>query len=176
MNNKYKNIESETMQNADRQVYTGLLSGLFFLSWAGVGWYGLLSNESIAMHQKDWFSAGPGMFPFVVLMVLTIGAGCVLIKALIGLRRSELAAPRTDWRQHAYAVSGAISVAVLVAGMQAMGFLFGALIFCGAWLVILGRHLPCRARRMITLSSTYAVLITGSVYFVFADLLNVPLP
>lgn len=152
-----------------------LCTGLFFLAWAALGWYGLLGNATLLAAQRSWLAAGPALLPFVVLAVLTLGGFIILIKGGLALRRGW-GAFSMDGARHGYAVALVLSLVALVATMQAVGFFLATLVFCCAWLLTLSRRIARDGFRVILMAVSCSLLIAGLVYFIFAELVKVPLP
>ncbi|MEL6574037.1 MAG: tripartite tricarboxylate transporter TctB family protein [Pseudomonadota bacterium] len=151
----------------------GLGAGVFFLFWAALGWYGLLSNSPIwATLTAPGLDPGPAILPVFACTALTLGglwyAGVGLAGRGSGLKSGFLATLKTPAIFFASAVLMA-SVINLI-GFRIAGFGFALL-----WLFVFGRRDKGLAYRG-GVALVLATLIIAFIELVFVQALRVPLP
>jgi len=151
----------------------GLGAGVFFLFWAALGWYGLLSNAPIwATLTAPGLDPGPAILPVFACTALNLGglwyAGIGLSGRRPGFKSGFLATLKTPAIFFATAVLMA-SVINLI-GFRIAGFCFALL-----WLFIFGRREKGLAYRG-GVALVLATLIIAFIELVFVQALRVPLP
>lgn len=162
----------ETIEETDDKT-PGLGAGVFFLFWAGLGWYGLLSNSPIwATLTAPGLDPGPAILPVFACTALTFGglwyAAVGLAGRGLGFKSGFLVTLRTP---AIFFFSAVLMVSVInLIGFRVAGFGFALL-----WLFAFGRRdrgLVYRAGIALVL----AALIVAFIELVFVQALRVPLP
>lgn len=151
----------------------GIGAGLFFLLWAGLGWYGILSNAPIL----DSFSGpgldpGPGVLPVMVCTALTFGSLWMLVDGFI---RSNPGLENLSRQTLVIPVGFLISALVAAFLSSVIGFRIAGFLFAAFWLNQLDSRQPVRWRRAIT-ALVLAAISIALIEIVFVQLLRVPLP
>ena len=151
----------------------GLGAGVFFLFWAALGWYGLLSNSPIwATLSAPGLDPGPAILPVFACTALTLGglwyAWVGLSSRGPGFKAGFLATFKTPAIFFATAVL--MTSVINLIGFRIAGFGFALL-----WLFVFGRRdKGLLYRGGVTL--VLAVLIIAFIELVFVQALRVPLP
>ncbi|MCI2394863.1 tripartite tricarboxylate transporter TctB family protein [Aliiroseovarius sediminis] len=151
----------------------GIGAGLFFLLWAGLGWYGILSNapilESFSVPGLD---PGPGVLPVMVCTALTVGSLWMLVDGFI---RSNPGLEDLSVQSLVIPVAFLFSslVAAFLSGI--IGFRIAGFLFAAVWLYQLDSRQPVRWRRGVT-ALVLAAIAIALIEIVFVQLLRVPLP
>ena len=151
----------------------GLGAGVFFLFWAALGWYGLLSNSPIwTTLTAPGLDPGPAILPVFACSALTLGGfwyACAgLASKRLGFKSGFLATLTTPAIFFATAVL--MTSVINLIGFRIAGFGFALL-----WLLVFGRPdkgLLYRGGTALAL----AVLIIAFIELVFVQALRVPLP
>ena len=164
------------MQNSPNETdekLPGFGAGVFFLFWAALGWYGLLSNSPIwSTLTAPGLDPGPAILPVLACTALTLG-GLWYVWVGISRQRSSfkpdfLASLKTPFIFYTTAVIAAALINLV--GFRIIGFCFALL-----WLFVFGRRekgLLYRGGAAIVL----AVMIIAFIELVFVQALRVPLP
>ncbi|WP_150301310.1 tripartite tricarboxylate transporter TctB family protein [Pseudomonas profundi] len=168
-------VISEPEVTSSDQAVQDILAGMFFLFWAALGGYGLVSNDQLLASQGSMLSAGPALIPGLTLAGLCVGGVLLLLKGAWSIR-AGYSPDRPNWHQHGYAVAMVISLLALVGSMQAAGFLISTFLFCSGWLLTLSRRIAREGLRVIGIAISCAALISCVIYLVFVELVKVPLP
>jgi len=151
----------------------GLGAGVFFMFWAALGWYGLLSNSPIwATLSAPGLDPGPAILPVFACTALTLGglwyAAMGLWRNGAGFKADFVATLKTP------AVFFATAV-IMVSVINLIGFRLAGFCFAVLWLFVFGRRdkgWPYRGGVAFAL----AVLIIAFIELVFVQGLRVPLP
>lgn len=151
----------------------GFGAGVFFLFWAALGWYGLLSNAPIwSTLSAPGLDPGPAILPVLACIALTLGGlwylGAGLMRKHAGLNPDFIATLKTPALFFASAVVAASVINII--GFRVAGFCFVL-----GWLFVLGRRDKGMVRRL-SVALVLAVLIIAFIEVVFVQALRVPLP
>lgn len=167
-------IEAEPQQVSPG---TDLLAGAFFLAWAGVGWLAFLQNEPL---RRSLFAAadpGPALLPLITLWILTIGGSVIVIKGGYRLLKGSFD-PTVEGlphlRDHIAPLAFVASVLAAVFLMRRIGFPITGFGLSVIWLYFLseGRRISLRSGLMAIF---FGATMTFAVYYIFVELLLVPL-
>lgn len=164
-------MQSPPKETKDRG--PGFGAGVFFLFWAALGWYGLLSNAPIwSTLGALGLDPGPAILPIFACTAMTAGGlwylGTGLLRGHSGLKPAFLPSLKTPL---VFFASAVLAASVLnVVGFWVSGFCFAAL-----WIFAFGRRdkgLFYRSGMALGL----AVAIIAFIELVFVQALRVPLP
>lgn len=162
----------EATQNTDEKS-PGLGAGVFFLFWAALGWFGILSNSPIwATLSAPGLDPGPAILPVIACTALTLGG---LWYSWVGIsgRGSGI---KSDFLTTLKTPAIFFATAVLMASMiNLSGFRVAGFGFALLWLFVFGR----REKGLLYRGGVALVLATSIIAFielVFVQALRVPLP
>lgn len=115
---------------------------------------------------------GPDLFPRLIAVMMGGGSAILIARSLVGARRPLLVLD--DWarRPRSYVLFAAVvgSVLFYIALSEALGFILTACV------MLTGLLLVTRGLARGLSSLAIAVLVTGGLHLLFADVLRVPLP
>ncbi|GAB5078414.1 tripartite tricarboxylate transporter TctB family protein [Arthrobacter sp. AD-310] len=151
--------ESVTAKSERATVAPSVLVGIG--AFAAVGIYALVGSVSLGLWTS--LGPGPGLFPFAMGSVLVAMSALWLIQEL--LRPSE----RADGIERDVVISVVVSLVVLAAVMDLLGFQLSIFLF-------LMYHLKLRGRRSWVSSLITALAGSVGAFYVFTYGLNVSLP
>ena len=151
----------------------GLGAGIFFLFWAALGWYGLLSNSPIwATLSAPGLDPGPAILPVFACTALTLGGlwytAIGIVQSKLGFKDGFLATLKTP----AIFFGTAVIAASLI---NLIGFRIAAFCFALLWLYLLGPREKGLTYR-IGFAVVFAIAIIAFIELVFVQALRVPLP
>lgn len=151
--------------------------GLFFCLWAGLGWYGHLTNDQLG--GDFGLDPGPGLLPSIVLSILTIGA---LILIGMGLTERARSAERVsvDWPAIARSLVApmllCLSLTTYLPLIRMFGFVPATMLFSALLMIALSRRKLLAAPRSELQTIVIGVLVcTALTYALFIYWIGVPL-
>lgn len=151
----------------------GFGAGIFFLAWAVVGWYGLVSNVPVwSSLGAPGLDPGPAVLPVIACSALTLGGLWYLAVGIVqsegGFDRQFLATLRIPALFYS-------SILILVIASTMVGFRWAGLGLATVWLFVLGTPSGGIVRR-VAIALALGLLIMGVLELVFVQALRVPLP
>ena len=151
----------------------GLGAGVFFLFWAALGWYGLLSNSPIwATLTAPGLDPGPAILPVFACTALTLGG---LWYAAVGLSRKH-SGFKPGFLESLKTPAIFLASTVLMASLlNTIGFRIAGFGFAVLWLFVFGRRSKGHLYRA-GVALALATLIIAFIELVFVQALRVPLP
>lgn len=162
-----------TLIGTENKPTPGLYAGVFFLVWAIVGWYGLLSNTSVwSTFGAPGLDPGPAVLPVMACSALTLGG---LWYVLVGFVQKEAGFDHRFLSTLKIPAFYYASSLVVVFAITLVGFRWAGFSFAIIWLFLLGNRDHSLMRRF-TVSFLLGLLIIGVLELVFVQALRVPLP
>jgi len=131
------------------------------------------------LHRDYGRDPGPALLPELLITVLGLGAGALMVAALIRLARADTGPLLPSPAVLAEMIFPAVCFAGLtlyIVLLPHVGFVAGTFVFAAAGCAVLALRegVPASAGR-VTLWLAQASLVTGLVWYVFGVLLRVPL-
>lgn len=117
---------------------------------------------------------GPDLFPRLVAVMMGAGGAILIVKGILARRAGQPLFRLDHWARRPrsyvifFAVVGGVLFYVFAAGW--LGFLLTASLMLAALLLL------TRGPRHVVSSLVIALLVTGAIHLLFADVLRVPLP
>lgn len=135
----------------------GILIGLYAI-WEGTN-----------MPEDQVMKIGPSFFPNILAGMLILFSGILIINALKGESKGEVAPLRLKDKgvqRGLFTLAGAILFCVV---LDPLGFIFTSIIFLVAMMWMMGNRKPLQL-------ATAPVLVTFAIWLVFEKLLNLSMP
>ena len=157
-----------------------LAAGLALFAASAVAGISLQTNEAVGLAAAAGRDPGPAFLPWILIALLAAGSVALALRAALKLAATGDAAPSPDaarWRQLGVPASMIATLAGYVLALDAVGFVASTAAFTALWSVLLGwqengRPGPAALLRYLA----EAAAITALVWFVFAEIIKVPLP
>lgn len=151
----------------------GIAAGIFFLLWAALGWYGVLTNAPlVATFRAPGLDPGPAILSAMACLALSGGGLWLLVTGLLARNPGHAPVTIRALALPALFLATALVVACLIGPF---GFRLPALVFAVGWLTFLGKAQPVWWKR-IALSLLLGAGIIGAIEIIFVQVLRVPLP
>lgn len=160
-------------QTPGNRAEPGFGAGVFFLIWAALGWYGVLSNAPlIASFGGPGLDPGPSILPMLASSALTAGGFFLVLRGVVTRNFGVMRVPL-----RVVAVPLLFLASALIAGglIGIFGFIIPGFVFAALWLVLLNARQKIWWKR-IGFSLLLAALVITLIQIVFVQLLRVPLP
>ncbi len=155
--------------------WINLGAGLFFLAWALLGWFSLLSTPELLDSLGRGPDPGPALLPVVVLSLLTVG-GLVITGYSLFRHYGRFGPCVAAWHRHRLALALVASLAALPSVMTWIGFTAAIFLVLLGWIWVLGLKQDQPGWRLALISLLSSAFITAAFYAGFVVLIRVPFP
>lgn len=161
---------------AGRDPRLELGAALFFALWPLAGWWAVSGDAYL---WSDFGAdPGPSLMPAIVLTLLSAGSLAMVLRALVLLRAGRATLPPGPLVSRLLTpLLFVVTLLALVPLMQAVGFVAAGALFAAGWMLALRdrarTHGPVRHLLEVVLATAIGI---GLIYYVFARVIDVPLP
>jgi hypothetical protein len=155
--------------------WINLGAGLFFLAWALLGWFSLLSTPDLLDTLGKRADPGPALLPVAVLSLLTVG-GLAIVGHSLYRSYGRFGPCIVAWHRHRLALALVASLAALPSLMSWIGFPAAIFLTLLGWIWVLGLKQNRPGWRVTLVSVLSSAFITAAFYAGFVVLIRVPFP